>query len=244
MIITTFSGYSGSRVELVAENNKVFVRKTGNTHRNYSRLTALTSQGYPVCRVLDYKDDIINLEYIHGLDMLNYLQQNDPKNLLAFLVDLISAFAKNHRVQDYSQIYNDKLTDIDFASLPFTKIELLSRLPQFLHASEYHGDLTLENIIYSEKRGFVLIDAVDIEYDSYQFDLAKLAQDVICKWFLRHKRINLDYKLLVIEQGLADKFGKIQPELIISQLLRVYRHTGQDIVTRNFLENKMRSLWK
>lgn len=244
MIITTFSGYSGSRVELVTENDKVFVRKTCNTHRNYSRLKALTSQGYPVCRVLDYKDDVINLEYIHGLDMLNYLQQNDPKNLLAFLIDLISAFAKNHRVQDYSQIYDDKLTDIDFASLPFTKIELLSRLPRFLHASDYHGDLTLENIIYSEKRGFVLIDAVDIEYDSYQFDLAKLAQDVICKWFLRHKRINLDYKLLVIEQGLADKFGEIQPELIISQLLRVYRHTGQDIVTRNFLENKMRSLWK
>jgi len=244
MIITKFKGYSGSRVELVAENNKVFVRKTGNTQRNYSRLTALSSKGYPVCKVLNYVDDTIDLEYVHGLDMLNYLQQNDPRNLLAFLIDLISSFGKNFLVKDYAQTYDQKLNREDFAALPFTKIDLLSRLPQFLHASDYHGDLTLENIIYSEKRGFVLIDAVDIEYDSYQFDLAKLAQDVIGKWFLRDKNINLDYKLLMIERGLTSKFGEIQPELIISQLFRVYRHTGQDIVTKKFLENRMRLLWK
>jgi len=48
MILCQFRGYSGSRVELVKENNKTFVRKTGNLQRNYQRLSHLESQGYPV----------------------------------------------------------------------------------------------------------------------------------------------------------------------------------------------------
>lgn len=244
MILCQFRGYSGSRVELVKENHKVFVRKTGNIQRNYKRLSHLESQGYPVSRIINRNDNSLDIEYIHGLDMLNYLQQHDPSNLIDFLTDILQSFAGTSQPADYTEIYTDKFSSIDFDLVPFTREDLINRLPKFLPRGDYHGDLTLENIIYSESRGFVLIDAVDIEYDGYRFDLAKLAQDLVAKWFLRNTRVNLDFKLQKIWNQLMSKFGIIEPELVISQLLRVYRHTGNDILTRNFLLNRIGTLWK
>ena len=58
--------------------------------------------------------------------------------------------------------------------MPFTANELYAKLPKTLPSSEYHGDFTLENILYSLKDDFVLIDPLTTEYDSYVFDLAKL----------------------------------------------------------------------
>jgi len=175
---------------------------------------------------------------------LNYLQQHDPSNLIDFLTDILQSFAVTSQPADYTEIYTAKFSGIDFDLVPFAREDLINRLPKFLPRGDYHGDLTLENIIYSESRGFVLIDAVDIEYDGYRFDLAKLAQDLVAKWFLRNTRVNLDFKLQKIWNQLMAKFGIVEPELVISQLLRVYRHTGNDTLTRNFLLNRIGTLWK
>lgn len=244
MIVARLKGYSGSRVELLQENGRTFVRKTGNCQRNYSRLSALAERGYPVCQVLDTGDNYLDIEYIHGLDMLNYLQRYNINDLIDFLCDVITAFAETGHDRDYTDIFQAKFSEIDFTELPFDQDQLLTKLDSIQPQSDYHGDLTLENIIYSRTRGFVLIDAVDIAYDGYRFDLAKLAQDLVAKWFLRNTQINLDYKLQTLTAALDDRFGITSNELIISQLLRVYRHAQNDLPTRNFLIERMRKLWK
>lgn len=243
MIITRFNGYSGSRVELVKVNDKVFVRKTGNVARNYERLTALYKLGFPVSKVLNYYDDVLEIEYIHGIDMINYLQRNTVASISDFLTDVISNLSKFTILRDYSEIYLKKFQNIDFDDLPFDQEQLLERCPKLLPSSNYYGDLTLENIIATPK-GFVLIDAATIEYDSYIFDIAKLKQDLLAKWFLRKSTINLDYKLQTIEQNLDKRFGEIDKSLVITMLLRVYSHSTNDSFTREFLTNKMRMLWK
>lgn len=244
MIITRFTGYSGSRVELVKENDLVFVRKTGNVSRNLERLTELKKHGLPVTSVLKSYNDIIEIEYVHGVDMVNYLQRNRVDELAEFLVSVINILRAQTSTQDYTQVYLDKFNDINWQDFDFSQQDLLDRLPKLLPKSLYYGDLTLENIIYSQERGFVLIDAATIEYDSYIFDLAKLNQDLVAKWFIRFKNINLDYKLQSIGRILTDNFGNIDPSLIISQLLRVYRHADRDPQIKLFLKERIGELWK
>lgn len=244
MIITELKGYSGSRVQLIRSKNQVYVKKTGNVKRNYQRLTHLQQQGYPVCKVIDFYEDVLILEYIHGLDMLNYLQQHNVNELIKFLCDLFDSFKLSSSEKNYQQIYYNKLSDINFDKFSFTADQLISRIPKFMPHGDYHGDLTLENIIYSHGRGFVLIDAADIEYDGYQFDIAKLSQDIICKWFIRDTEINLDYKLQSIVEQLITRFGYISPELVITQLLRVYKHATHDLKNQQFLFENIETLWK
>lgn len=242
MILKELLGNSGSKIFLIEENNKVFVRKIGDVKRNFERLTALEKYGLPVSKVLDYKDNILDIEYIHGIDMCSYLIKNNSQNLSDFLIDVLGSFSTNKKCKNYKDVYSKKLNQYNFDNLPISKFELLTKLPEIIPSSQYHGDLTLENIIYSKTRGFVLIDAVTIEYDSYLFDIAKLKQDLICKWFLRNKNINLDIKLQEIDSSLDKKFGPLDPSFLIAMLLRVYVRNEQDANVKKFLENAMRSL--
>jgi len=57
-----------------------------------------------------------------------------------------------------------KLKEVKFEELPFTGAQLLERLPKILPSSNYHGDLTLENIIFTADRGFFLIDCSNMQY--------------------------------------------------------------------------------
>ena len=97
-------------------------------------------------------------------------------------------------------------------------------MPKVLPRSVYHGDMTLENIIYNTNTGkFVLIDPVTTEYDSYIFDIAKMRQDLQCGWFIRNNHIMIDVKLKHIQQQLFIKYPESNNDyLLILMLLRVY----------------------
>jgi aminoglycoside phosphotransferase family enzyme len=134
---------------------------------------------------------------------------------------------------------------IDSATdLPFTKDELIARLPKKLPCSNYHGDLTLENILHTND-SFYMIDAVTIEYDSYIFDIAKLRQDLECKWFLRDSKMMLDVKLQNLQDRILSRFsGADNDYLLILMLLRVYLHTKPGDSEREFILKEVNRLWK
>ena len=85
-------------------------------------------------------------------------------------------------------------------------------MPRVLQSSNYHGDLTLEKIIYTSDRGFFLIDCTTIEYDSYIFDIAKLRQDLELGWFNRKDNLIIDVKIKKIQK----KYWKYIQKLIIN----------------------------
>ena len=127
----------------------------------------------------------------------------------------------------------------------FTKEELLDKLPKILPCTEYHGDLTLENILYSEDRGFLLIDCLTTEYDSHIFDIAKLRQDLECGWFTRRDNTMLDVKTKHIQQELLKRFPEADNNyLLIMMLLRVYRYSKPETFERQFLLDWINKLWK
>lgn len=242
-VIKTFAGFSGSSIMLMNKHGHLFVRKDGNISRNLERLTAL-KEHFPVPKVYKVNGDTFDMEYIHGLDMRSYLLTNPATALTKFLVRLFKRMSENAVIKDYTSAYQSLSTQVDFSLLPFTEKELLECLPQYLPQSEYHGDFTLENLIHTTD-GFYMIDCVTVPYDSFIFDIAKMRQDLECRWFLRNAPAMIENKLQQIQQELSDRWPETSNNnLLVLMLLRVYRHATVGSQEHTFLLKEINRLWK
>ena len=244
-LVKQFNGHSGSKIFLREwPDGGHYVEKIGNTERNIERLTVLNEHGLPVPEIYHVEKDYLMMEYIQGLDMKNYLIHNKPTALIDFVYELLDVFSRSvTRYKDYTDTYREKLEWLPKDFL-FTQEELIDRLPKLLPCSLYHGDLTLENILYTDP-GFYLIDPVTIEYDSYIFDIAKMRQDLVCKWFLRNSDVRLDAKLQAINNQLQKDYPEAcSDSVLILMLLRVLKHCEKDDVNYQFLMKEIKRLWK
>ena len=243
--IKELKGFSGSKIYLMRNDNGLFIRKMDNVDRNFIKLNEL-SLYFNVPKIYSYNNNILDMEYIHGLDMKSYLAVRDTKRLTEFLINILSKFGEDVNMTDYTDVYIDKLKYIKLPSdMLFTKEQLLEKLPKRLPRSKYFGDLTLENIIYGENGQFHFIDGMTSEYDSYIFDIAKLRQDLECKWFLRDTNLLLDVKVENIQDKLLERFELANNNyLLILMLLRVYRYTKPFSKEETFLIKEMNRLWK
>jgi RIO-like serine/threonine protein kinase len=244
--IKELTGHSGSQIYLMEGKSGLYIKKVNNVERNLERLTNLFERCYPVPEIYHAESNLLHMQYIHGLDMKTYLIHNNTSSLINFITDTIDSFSDNSVYKDYTDTYIKKLEwMLDDKNLPFTRDELIDRLPKKLPQSTYHGDLTLENIIHKNGDGFYMIDAVTVEYDSYIFDIAKMRQDLECKWFLRNTDLRLDTKL----QHIQDKLRRWYPvafvdSLLILMLLRVYLHTKIRDKDYDFIMKEIKRLWK
>jgi Phosphotransferase enzyme family len=246
-IIKELHGFSNNRIFLVSKNGNLIVKKRGNVLRNVERMLVLSSN-FPLPKIYSYSDNHLDMEYIHGLDIKTYLKTRSYDNLLEFIVDVLEKFKSTAVLKNYTDDYNKKLSQIDFSELVFTKEQLLEKLPKELPSSEYHGDLTLENILYNiNSNKFVLIDPVTTEYNSYIFDIAKMRQDLQIGWFVRNtpEGMGIDVKLKHIQQHLLTIFPEADNDyLLILMLLRVYNYAKIDSFEKTFLKQGINSLWK
>ena len=183
------------------------------------------------------------MQYIRGLDMKNYLIHNNINLLTNFICDTINKFSLDSVSKDYTEVYFKKLSYMTGEEgLSFTKEELIDRLPKKLPQTTYHGDMTLENILYTDP-GFCFIDPLTSDYDSYIFDIAKLRQDLECKWFIRNLNVRIDVKL----QKIQDKLNSFYPDafdnnILILMLLRVYPYCENK--DKQFIVKEANRLWK
>lgn len=228
------------------EKKKLFVRKIGNIERNYERMVALSQRYFPVPEIYWKDHSMLDMEYIHGLDMRSYLIDNTVNELSDFLIDFLKKLRyRAEKDSWYSEIYKTNTLWIDSVNdLVFDHYDLVSKLPETLPKSVYHGDMTLENIIKS-KDEFVLIDPVTVDYNSYVFDIAKLRQDLKCKWFLRRNPAMIDGKLNELEHNILEEFPEANNDnLLILMLLRVLKHSPVGSLEYEFLMNEINKLWK
>lgn len=242
-IIKKFVGYSKSDVLLLKHDNRYIVRKIYNIDRNLERYKKLSELDLPIPNIILVTNDYYDMEYIPNISVKQYLLTNSPKKLIDFLHMVISKCSNNNIMKDYTFIYKSKLQYIDFSDIPFTKEELIYRLPKMLPCSDYHGDLTLDNILYNTKTNdFVLIDPITTEYDSYVFDLAKLNQDIVCKWFIRKESVHISSKLKKISDELNMFPYYDNKYIIILMLLRIMPYAIEN--DKNFLKEEIKKLWK
>jgi hypothetical protein len=228
------------------DENKIFVRKNGNVKRNLERYDVLLGLKLSIPKIYEIYGDSYDMEYIFGLDIKKYLSINPIDELASFIEKVIDTFSENTIEKDFRPIYSEKLTKFDFQkyTLPFSAESLFQKLPAILPSSEYHGDFTLENILYDVKnKKFVLIDPLTTEYNSFVFDLAKLRQDLTCGWFIRNDENYFDSKLKVVSEKLL-KYEQFNNDyLLILMLMRIlpYAKNKQD---EEFLIKEIHKLWK
>jgi len=239
-------GHSASHVSLMQDDDKIFVRKTGDIARNLERYDVLSNHNLNLPKIYEIYGDYYDMEYISCLEMKKYLSLNKADKLVDFIQEVMYNLSKNTYEKDYTETYRNKLSKFDFTKfeMPFTANELIDKLPKILPASEYHGDFTLENILYDTKNDkFVLIDPLTTEFDSFVFDLAKLRQDLVCKWFIRNDNVYLDSKLYLIMNKLNEFVHNKNQYLLILMLMRVlpYTHNEKD---KEYLMKEVRRLWK
>ena len=243
-IVKELYGFSGNQILLMQKHDKLFVRKIGSISRNIERMQALAVD-YPLPQLYTVSKKMIDMEYLHGLDIKTYLKTNNYEKLLEFLLSILDKLSSNAVDKDYTETYIKKLQEVSFYEMPFTREQLLERLPKVLPSSNYHGDLTLENIIFTADRGFFLIDCATTEYDSYIFDIAKIRQDLDLGWFTRKDNTMLDVKTKHIQKVILEKYPQGGNDyLLILMLLRVYRHTLPNTLERNFILQGINKLWK
>jgi RIO-like serine/threonine protein kinase len=243
-VVKELYGFSGNQILLMQKHNQLFVRKIGSISRNIERMQAL-SVDYPLPQLYTVSNKMIDMEYLYGLDIKSYLKTNNYEKLLDFILSILDKLSSNAVDKDYTETYIKKLQEVSFDEMPFTREQLLERLPKILPSSNYHGDLTLENIIFTADRGFFLIDCATIEYDSYVFDIAKLRQDLALGWFTRKDNVMLDVKTKHIQQQILQQYPEADNDyLLILMLLRVYRHSKPNTLERNFLLQGINLLWK
>ena len=243
-VITEFKGHSGCGVYLMGKRQNLFVRKTGDFARNAAQLSVLADK-FPVPKIFSTTANHIDMEYIHGLDMRSFLISNPAEPLADFLIKILEQLSIGSTDKDYTEIYISFLKAIDYTDLPFTQTELFSTLPKIIPSSTYHGDLTLENLVYNTNTGFYMIDCSTGLWDSYIFDIAKLRQDLDCKWFLRNNPAMLETKLDYIKEKILTHFpGAQNDSLLILMLLRVLRYCQYNDTNYNFLISEIKRLWK
>lgn len=243
--IKEFFGHSGSKVFLMKNKETIFVRKLYNVERNYERMHSLKKNNFPVPDVYHFDSEKLDMEYIHGIDMKNYLRSNNIEKLFLFLNEILNKFSEKSILKDYTKTYEEKLKGFDekyFFS--FKMQQLIEKLPKVLPQSIYHGDMTLENILMT-KKGFHFIDPITSVYDSYIFDISKLRQDLECKWFLRNEDIKIDVKLKDLQQKILSKFPVADNNsLLILMLLRVIPNCEINDKNYIFLTDQIEKLWK
>jgi len=243
-VVKELYGFSGNQILLMQKHEKLFVRKIGDISRNIERMQALAAD-YPLPQLYTVSKKMIDMEYLHGLDIKTYLKTNNYEKLLDFTLSILEKLSSNAVNKDYTETYIKKLQEVSVDEMPFTREQLLERLPKILPNSNYHGDLTLENIIFTTDRGFFLLDCATTEYDSYIFDIAKLRQDLELGWFTRKDNAMLNVKTKHIQQKILQQYPVANNDhLLILMLLRVYRRSQPDTLERNFLLKGIKSLWK
>ena len=246
-IIKKLQGFSGSEIFLIENNNKKFIRKINNIERNYNQLMVLQQAKFNVPKIYKKEKNILDMEYIDGLDIKTYILNYGIDGLYDFIITTIEKFKTKEKQKDYTKIYDKKLSWLDDnIDLPFTKNELIKKLPTHLPSSVYHGDMTLQNLIYSKTNKFYMIDAITTEYDSWIFDLCKMRQDLTCHWFIRNeKNNNLTTYLNILENKLLSQYPILNNNsLLILVLLRVFVYADKSSEEYFFLLNEIKKLWK
>ena len=244
-------GNSGCKLELLIENDiPVVVKSQGNfLDLDYKVLYNLYEHGINIPEYYEVSPERVTMRFLDGLSVVDYIEEDrDLDKLVEFCKHTIDLFRENSLVEDRTAELQDKFQTLDQSieknQLTFKLHELYDILPKQVPCGLYHGDLTLENIIYWNDE-FYLIDANYSTLNSLSYDSAKLRQDSTCGWFVRNSNQSPAFydRLKYIDQQIKTINSYTQDNnLLIFMLLRVipYCKNSQD---RDWLIKQVNQLW-
>ena len=253
-LVKELKGHSGCSVGLFRSNSGLVVAKTGgnNLIESANILNYLHSIGFAVPEIHNVQKNSMLMQYIHGIDMKNYLAHaniDKINHLLNFINKYIETFI-DHPQQDISIPIKNKLNQIknscDLSGLEIDLEALYYHLPKVVPASKViHGDFTLDNMLYHNNK-FYLIDANPTDITSIYYDAGKLLQDLDCGWFIRNESNQTNYKVTCnyISSELKKRWAFLNNHyILVFMLLRILPYAKQ-LANREFLIREINKLWQ
>lgn len=267
-------GHSGCDLKISKHEGGLFVTKTSKNREYNSRLKEQCEKqkafnhnffNAPIIFESGYNRHGLfkfSMEYVNGLTLAEYFRNIKIGNIDSLAKIFFSIIYDNYSFDgNAKEIFVLKLKDLE-KKINAKNDKLLSDVLfklknygwSYCIAGYCHGDMTLENIILSNNKLY-LIDFLDSFYDSWMIDVAKILQDVECKWSYRFDKKNdknLEIRLLIFKQLLIDKILLLKDgEKILStiycillvNLLRIIPYTD-DLETIKYLKNEINKIFK
>ncbi len=263
-------GHSGCRLEIGRHDDRLCVIKTSKDQAYNDRLRRQCEKQKsfqhslfrtPEIFTEHYETELFafSMEYVNGVTLAEYLKHVE----ISVIGDLVCTFTRDiphvgTYDPDAGKIFSQKIQELKKVNLSGSEMsEPIARAFDVLdaHAWEHcmssrcHGDLTFENIIIQDEKIY-LIDFLDSFYDSWMMDVAKLLQDVECRWSYRTESEvgeNVEIRLLVFKQHLLDaiRFTEHGEEkihtiyhMLLVNLLRILPYTHEKHV-RTYVEKEI-----
>lgn len=207
-VVKKFNGHSGCEVELRKSTSGYFVRKTAPAQSYAQRLIRQAEKQarlealIPVPKILhtyfESTPVTYHMEFIQGMDF----KQTCLSRPIVWITNFVERIfvhlemLKAAKVDaELSPLFRQKVASLQdvLANNEAPNVRALNSKLEALYAYDYsgipatecHGDMTLENIIFKSSGEIVFIDVLDGDLESFWMDLAKLVYDVEISWSLR-----------------------------------------------------------
>jgi len=211
-------GHSNFNVELVKYTNGYFVKKSTKTpnirlknqiqkqieFKMFIEKNEAMDLLFEIPSVIEEREKYFIMDFYNGKSILDIFEKGDI-TLLNEIIDKLIRFinwefenciyTKDVRFEIIEKLSNVKSRDIKVSCLID---KLIKKLPKEIKIpiGMCHGDLTLSNLIFTER--IVLIDFLDSYIETPLQDIAKLLQEIMLEWSLlinNNKRDNIKIKI-------------------------------------------------
>jgi len=204
-------GNSGCDIQIVDENNHLYVNKTTNDPSYTNRLflqgekqaKALTTDKISVPVVHVNKDNLIKMDYIYANNFIDFIERSPFMEIDNFIKAICEYIAAEIQQSEMTNISNDtfldKLKCIEEKTYNnkhmgqyqfevfgiFNDAELVFKKNETITIpiGICHGDLTFSNIMFSNSK-YYLIDFLDSFIETPLQDIVKIRQDTQLYWSL------------------------------------------------------------
>lgn len=265
-------GNSGCKLYIKHINNRLLVFKHSNSLSYNDRLKKQADKqkeglnGFDKCKVVEeglYKGLFyFAMEYINGSTIAEYMfkiELNEISDLAnKLLYNFVNPEYYDNKAKD---VFINKITSLkhsigdignQYVLMAFRELEKFDW--SYLIKSKCHGDMTLENMIISNGKIY-LIDFLDSFYNSWLIDFAKILQDVELGWAYRfeyNNDSNLYVRLMIIKDILTENVLRMKYginlmdtvyHILLLNLIRILPYI-KDNTTEVFLKSKIPYLLK
>jgi hypothetical protein len=211
--VQVLGGHSGARVTLCRRGENSLVRKRAGARAGNVRLLQqaikqklLASSGVPFPKVVAQGTEpsglaYFEMDYVPARTLASVITDAasyDRAQVLSGIDGMLWLFRAARGEALSPDIFRDEIVDVGVAcgdrapcrphhaAIRAMRDALVARSWSRIPGSPSHGDLTLENILLSQRDGLVFIDCEEAFASSFWLDVGKLFQDVYGYWCLRN----------------------------------------------------------
>ena len=178
--------YGDNAVEKIAPKSypKDRIKKQANKQIQFNKFNMIGNVYSP--RVLSVTDQSFSMEFVNGLDIVEFLEYSDKNSIDRIVEKIKSIVVQYDRLSEnavVNDLIRDKLKSIEKYLKPYEKnfIDMHLKEDILIPVGICHGDMTLTNMIFKDDE-IVLLDFLDSFIETPLIDMVKIRQDTRFGW--------------------------------------------------------------